>query len=88
MKAERDPSGARRHRWPAPLAGAMLADPRLGESGPELFNPTHYGERARPVDAGGRQAAWFVQGQGWQGVLRRYRRGGLIAKLSRDKSPL
>ena len=31
MKAERDPSGARRQRWPAPLAGAMLADPRLGE---------------------------------------------------------
>lgn len=84
MKAERDPSGARRQRWPAPLAGAMLADPRLGESGPEVFNPAHYGDRARPVDAGGRQAAWFVQGQGWQGVLRRYRRGGLIAKISRD----
>jgi 3-deoxy-D-manno-octulosonic acid kinase len=63
----------------------MLSDAsRLAGSGPEFFNPAHYGDRARPVDAGGRQAAWFVQGQGWQGVLRRYRRGGMIARVSRD----
>nr|WP_255469274.1 3-deoxy-D-manno-octulosonic acid kinase [Achromobacter sp. UMC46] len=63
----------------------MLSDAsRLAGSGPEIFNPAHYGDRARPVDAGGRQAAWFVQGQGWQGVLRRYRRGGMIARVSRD----
>ena len=63
----------------------MLSDPsRLAEAGPDLFNPAHYGDRARPVDAGGRQAAWFVQGAGWQGVLRRYRRGGMIARISRD----
>jgi len=84
VKAKPDASGARRQAWPAPLAGAMLSDARLGESGPDIFNPSHYGDRARPVDAGGRQAAWFVQGQGWQGVLRRYRRGGLIARISRD----
>ncbi|SSW73089.1 3-deoxy-D-manno-octulosonic acid kinase [Achromobacter veterisilvae] len=86
MKAEDDRrSGARRQAWPGPLAGAMLSDAsRLPEAGPELFNPGHYGDRARPVDAGGRQAAWFVQGQGWQGVLRRYRRGGMIARVSRD----
>jgi 3-deoxy-D-manno-octulosonic acid kinase len=63
----------------------MLSDAsRLAGSGPEIFSPAHYGDRARPVDAGGRQAAWFVQGQGWQGVLRRYRRGGMIARVSRD----
>ncbi len=63
----------------------MLSDAqRLADSGPEVFNPGHYGDRARPVDAGGRQAAWFVEGQGWQGVLRRYRRGGMIARISRD----
>ena len=84
MKAERDASGARRAAWPAPLGGAMLSDARLGEAGPQLFDPARYGERARPVDAGGRQAAWFVHGEGWQGVLRRYRRGGMIARLSRD----
>ncbi|MBR8656611.1 3-deoxy-D-manno-octulosonic acid kinase [Achromobacter sp. Marseille-Q0513] len=84
MKAERDASGARRAAWPAPLGGAMLSDARLGEAGPQLFDPARYGERVRPVDAGGRQAAWFVHGEGWQGVLRRYRRGGMIARLSRD----
>ncbi|MEN5167760.1 MULTISPECIES: 3-deoxy-D-manno-octulosonic acid kinase [Achromobacter] len=63
----------------------MLSDAqRLAQAGPEIFNPAHYGDRARPVDAGGRQAAWFVQGPGWQGVLRRYRRGGMIARISRD----
>lgn len=78
-------SGARRTAWEGPLAGAMLSDARrLADAGPEVFNPAHYGDRARPVDAGGRQAAWFVEGQGWQGVLRRYRRGGMIARISRD----
>ncbi|CAB3672681.1 3-deoxy-D-manno-octulosonic acid kinase [Achromobacter aegrifaciens] len=86
MKAEGDSrSGERRQAWSGPLGGAMLSDPsRLTEAGPDLFNPAHYGDRARPVDAGGRQAAWFVQGAGWQGVLRRYRRGGMIARISRD----
>ncbi len=80
-----DRSGARRTAWDGPLAGAMLSDARrLADAGPEVFNPAHYGDRARPVDAGGRQAAWFVEGQGWQGVLRRYRRGGMIARISRD----
>nr|WP_313389306.1 lipopolysaccharide kinase InaA family protein [Achromobacter aegrifaciens] len=86
MKAEGDSrSGERRQAWSGPLGGAMLSDPsRLTEAGPDLFNPAHYGDRARPVDAGGRQAAWFVQGAGWQGVLRRYRRGGMVARISRD----
>ncbi|MEN5156885.1 3-deoxy-D-manno-octulosonic acid kinase [Achromobacter spanius] len=84
MKGD-DQSGARRTAWEGPLAGAMLSDVRrLAGAGPEVFNPAHYGDRARPVDAGGRQAAWFVEGQGWQGVLRRYRRGGMIARISRD----
>ncbi|MCU6615458.1 3-deoxy-D-manno-octulosonic acid kinase [Achromobacter sp. 77] len=84
MKGD-DQSGARRTAWEGPLAGAMLSDARrLADAGPEVFNPAHYGDRARPVDAGGRQAAWFVEGQGWQGVLRRYRRGGMIARISRD----
>ncbi|CAB3881090.1 3-deoxy-D-manno-octulosonic acid kinase [Achromobacter mucicolens] len=84
MKGD-DQSGARRTAWEGPLAGAMLSDARrVADAGPEVFNPAHYGDRARPVDAGGRQAAWFVEGQGWQGVLRRYRRGGMIARISRD----
>ncbi|WP_217618535.1 3-deoxy-D-manno-octulosonic acid kinase [Achromobacter sp. GbtcB20] len=84
MKGD-DQSGARRTAWEGPLAGAMLSDTRrVADAGPEVFNPAHYGDRARPVDVGGRQAAWFVEGQGWQGVLRRYRRGGMIARISRD----
>ena len=79
MKAERDASarglaGARcgaieRARWARP--------DRSCSTRPAMAS-------ARPVDAGGRQAAWFVHGEGWQGVLRRYRRGGMIARLSRD----
>nr|WP_208621970.1 3-deoxy-D-manno-octulosonic acid kinase [Bordetella genomosp. 12] len=49
-----------------------------------LLDPASYGAAAQAVQAGGRQAAWFVQGPHWQGVLRGYRRGGLIARLSRQ----
>ncbi|WP_086079450.1 3-deoxy-D-manno-octulosonic acid kinase [Bordetella genomosp. 13] len=77
---------ARRQAWPAPATGAMLwNEARLGDALPvRWFDPAAYGQRARPVQAGGRQAAWFVAGQGWEGVLRAYRRGGLVARVSRD----
>jgi len=79
-------AAARRLAWQAAPAGAMLWDAaRLGEAGrPQWLQPGHYGEAARPVQAGGRQAAWLVSGPGWEGVLRGYRRGGLAARLSRD----
>ena len=79
-----DGSGIQRSAWQDPPVGAMLCDARLGAPDPHVFDPAFYGDRARPVEAGGRQAAWFVEGDGWQGVLRGYRRGGLVAKLSRD----
>ncbi len=64
----------------------MLYDAaRVGETaGPGLLEPGTYGADARPVQAGGRQAAWFVAGHDWEGVLRGYRRGGLAARVSRD----
>ncbi|MDY3331014.1 MAG: 3-deoxy-D-manno-octulosonic acid kinase [Pelistega sp.] len=34
-----------------------------------------------PVAVGGRNAAWFVEHERFSGVLRQYRRGGLIGKL-------
>lgn len=40
---------------------------------------------AQPVTQGGRQAAWFVEGPFGQAVLRHYRRGGLRAKLGRER---
>jgi len=72
---------------PARLAwrgGAMLYAPeRVAEPGPALFDPAAYGEAAAPVAEGGRAAAWFVHGQAGAAVLRRYRRGGLMARLGR-----
>jgi 3-deoxy-D-manno-octulosonic acid kinase len=50
-----------------------------------LFDPGSYGDHAEPVQAGGRQAAWFVDGDFGHGVLRHYRRGGMIARLSRHR---
>ncbi|GAB3103120.1 3-deoxy-D-manno-octulosonic acid kinase [Bordetella tumbae] len=86
MTAERDQdaSAIQRLAWQDRPEGAMLCDVRLGVPDPRLLDPAFYGGRARPVDAGGRQAAWFVEGDSWQGVLRGYRRGGLVAKVSRD----
>jgi 3-deoxy-D-manno-octulosonic acid kinase len=52
--------------------------------GPEVVNPLAYGSHATLVTQGGRQAAWFVEGVFGQGVLRQYRRGGLIACMSAD----
>lgn len=48
------------------------------------FDPREFERHARPVTDGGRGSAWFVEIEGQQGVLRHYRRGGLIARLSRD----
>ncbi|RXN83918.1 3-deoxy-D-manno-octulosonic acid kinase [Achromobacter aloeverae] len=61
----------------------MLYDAaRISRPGPDLFDPAAYGDRAEAVAAGGRQAAWFVHGEFGEGVLRHYRRGGLVARIS------
>ncbi len=66
--------------------GAMLYDAvSLQDPGQFLFDPASAALAAVPVSEGGRQAAWFVQGEFGQGVLRRYRRGGLMAKVSVDR---
>jgi len=70
-----------------PLAdGAMRFDagsvPRPGAG---LFEPATAELAAVPVKQGGRQAAWFVQGDFGRAVLRHYRRGGLIARLSPNR---
>ena len=83
-ECDQDGTGIQRLAWQDAPVGAMLCDVRLGAPDPRLLDPAFYGDRARPVDAGGRQAAWFVEGDAWQGVLRGYRRGGLVAKVSRD----
>jgi 3-deoxy-D-manno-octulosonic acid kinase len=66
--------------------GAMLYDAHsIKDTGRFLFDPASERLAAVPVAQGGRQAAWFVQGEFGQGVLRRYRRGGLMAKVSVDR---
>lgn len=48
------------------------------------FNPGYWGDRARPVSSGGRGGAWFIAAGTHKVVLREYRRGGLIAKISEN----
>ena len=56
-----------------PQATIALLDPRT----PEL--------QAHAVSVGGRGAAWFVQTAAGPAVLRHYRRGGLAARVSRER---
>lgn len=49
------------------------------------FDPRNPGLGAQAVQAGGRQSAWYINTAAGPAVLRHYRRGGLIAKLIRDR---
>lgn len=71
-----------------PLAGgeaAILADITLPPAEERWFDPAAWGDAAQPVGEGGRGAAWFVQAPFADALLRQYRRGGLVARISRDK---
>lgn len=50
-----------------------------------LFDPYSPQMGASAVSQGGRQAAWFVKGDFGDGVLRHYRRGGLMARINADR---
>ncbi|HUH88039.1 MAG TPA: 3-deoxy-D-manno-octulosonic acid kinase [Pusillimonas sp.] len=58
---------------------------RIVDPGPGLFDPQNPLLHAAPVQVGGRKSAWFVEAEFGQAVLRHYRRGGMVAKLSRDR---
>ena len=61
--------------------GALLFDPTLlPQADTTLFDPAD----AEPVAVGGRGAAWFVRTDAGDAVLRHYRRGGMVARFSRD----
>ncbi len=79
----------------ATATGAMLADPaclgnppREGEASlldPEYFDAQYWRGRGALLEvSGGRGSAWFIESGGQQWVLRHCRRGGFIARLSRD----
>lgn len=72
------PSGWRINQY----MDAVIAVPNIyaGIAKQSWFEFTH----ARPITNGGRQSAWFVEGDFGAAVLRYYRRGGLRAKLGRE----
>ncbi|MCW9047803.1 MAG: 3-deoxy-D-manno-octulosonic acid kinase [Gammaproteobacteria bacterium] len=65
----------------------LLYDPHLLTS-PEadlLYSGIfHKSDNFRPVEAGGRGQAWFVEINGLAAVYRRYLRGGLISRLNQQ----
>ena len=66
--------------------GAILFDATQSRQvEPDWFVPSQWGDKARPVDSGGRGGAWFVDGPFGEAVLRHYLRGGWAARVSRDR---
>lgn len=66
--------------------GAILFDAkRFRQADPAWMVPAQWGERARPVDSGGRGGAWFVEAPFGDCLLRQYRRGGMAANVSSDR---
>lgn len=51
---------------------------------PAWFDPDAWGVAAKPVTSGGRGGAWFVETADMSAVLRKYLRGGLVARISRS----
>ncbi|KFL35560.1 3-deoxy-D-manno-octulosonic acid kinase [Arenimonas donghaensis] len=66
--------------------GAIVFDAaRWPQAAPRWLDPAAWAPPATPVVEGGRGGAWFVESGFGRGVLRRYRRGGLAARASRDR---
>jgi len=66
--------------------GALLFDAtQLRKADPRWFDPREWGDRATQVGGSGRGGAWFIEASHGPCVLRQYLRGGLAAKLSRDR---
>jgi 3-deoxy-D-manno-octulosonic acid kinase len=71
-------------------SGAMLADAaclgNLLDRGEDLFEPQFWAARGElAAVSAGRGAAWYVTSADRSWVLRHYRRGGLLARLSHDR---
>jgi len=49
---------------------------------PGWFNPDYWGAAADLVSSGGRGGAWFVESASISAVLRKYLRGGFVARMS------
>ena len=65
--------------------GAILFDTtKVRQPEAEWFLPGAWGDKARPVESGGRGGAWFIDAPGGPMFLRRYLRGGLVARINHD----
>jgi len=65
--------------------GAILFDrARLPQAQAAMLHP-EYWQVGGDAGRGGRGEVWFVQGTFGAGVLRHYRRGGMIARFNRDR---
>jgi 3-deoxy-D-manno-octulosonic-acid transferase len=75
----------------ATATGAMLSDPTCLGNAPRdaeesLFDPQFWRARGELIAAtGGRGSAWYIGSGARHWVLRHYRRGGWIARLSLDR---
>lgn len=74
----------------ATATGAMLSDPaslgnQIHAAPDSVFDPGFWRARGELAAAsGGRGAAWFIESGARQWALRHYRRGGFMARFSRD----
>lgn len=64
------------------LAEIHAASAWRGRARAEWFEVSRYGANALPIGVGGRGDAWYLEGPFGAGVLRHYRRGGLMARFS------
>ena len=75
----------------ATATGVMLADPNglgnpLKSAAESLFDPCYWSARGELSSvSGGRGSAWFIGPAPQPWVLRHYRRGGFIARISLDR---
>lgn len=66
--------------------GAILFDRRhFAQAESALLDPTHWAGAVKQSEHGGRGAVWLVRGEFGAGVLRHYRRGGLVGRVNRDR---
>jgi RIO-like serine/threonine protein kinase fused to N-terminal HTH domain len=67
-------------------SGAILYDAAVIETPQRsMFNPKDPMLQAQPVAEGGRNAAWYVKVCGRDAVLRQYRRGGFVSRISKTR---
>jgi 3-deoxy-D-manno-octulosonic-acid transferase len=75
----------------ATATGAMLSDPTCLGNAPwcaeeSLFDPEFWRARGELIAVtGGRGSAWFIASSARHWVLRHFRRGGLMARVSQDR---